>query len=115
MTLRELLTQYPDKFYPQTWYWGEAFLDTDAPTIADMPGDIIDSGHRLPAHSIDLPNAAQLAALWLEHPDHLLWAKYMWCCDVDAQGQHVYVGQNGHGLEIHRHIHLTSRFGIPTW
>ena len=25
------------------------------------------------------------------------------------------VGQNGHGLEIHRHIHLTSRFVIPTW
>ena len=115
MTLRELLTQHPTKFYPQTWYWDEAFLDYDVGDIhTALPSgwDAASYGVGLPK---TLPNAVQLAALWLNHPDHILWAKYLWCRDTDAQGQQVYVGQNGHGLEIHRHIHLTSRFVIPTW
>lgn len=112
MTLRELINQHPDKFYPQTWYTNEAFLDyhsTPKDSLPDVVGTAIHSSILRP------PSAVQLAALWIEHPHDPIWERYLWCRDRDVQGQQVYVGQNGHGLEIHRHIHISSRFGIPVW
>ena len=51
----------------------------------------------------------------LTAPDDAIWHRYLWTRDYDAQGQRVYVGgtDNGHGLEIHRHLHLDERFAVP--
>lgn len=113
MTLRELMAQYPEHFYPQAWYLHEAFMDVEAgsaPTV--MPAYTV---FTLQPPRSALCSAAHLAALYITHPEHVLWQKYLWTSDVDNIGQRVYVGSNGHGLEIHRHIHLTTRFATPHW
>lgn len=109
MTLRDLIAAHPDRFYPQTWYADEQFLDL-TPRAIGWPSDVLATGTIDPQAT-----AADLAALYLEHPDCPLWSRYLWTCDHDRHGQRVYVGDNGRGLEIHRHIHLTSRFGVPQW
>lgn len=115
MTLREILRLYPRMFYPQTWYLSEPFLDIDVeidalhtvPTLVALPH---------PPRQQDIaPAAAQLAAMYIRHPDHSMWQQYLWCAESDLLGQRVYVGSNGQGLEIHRHIHLTERFMLPLW
>ena len=110
MTLRELIAAHPDRFYPQTWYRDEAFLDTavDArPTLMTLSG--LGS---VPSSSDGLPFAAQIVAQMLAQSEKPLWRWYLWCADTDAAGQRVYVGQNGKGIEIHRHLHVTARFAI---
>jgi hypothetical protein len=57
--------------------------------------------------------AADLAALWLEDPTRDLWARYLWTGSFDHLMQRVYVGVNDGLLEIHRHLHLTERWGVP--
>lgn len=121
MTLRELVAAHPDRFYPQTWYAGEAFIDTplplDAPTT--LPSVIIEQFAYLativPCRLESLPLAVELAALYVAHPTAELWRRYLWCDDADSAGQRVYMGVNNGRMEIHRHIHLTERFGIPVW
>jgi hypothetical protein len=114
MTLRDLITEYPKFFYPQTWYLRERFIDAPAAAVTlTLPSQI--TPHEAPPSSQGLPCAAQLALLYISHPTDRLWTRYLWCADVDAQGQRVYVGSNGHGLEIHRHLHITSRWSIASW
>jgi hypothetical protein len=113
MTLRELRAAHPDRFYPQTWYEGEAFLD--APLPPEAPTTVPGVFTIVPTEGMRLPLAVELAALYLRFPDHPVWRRYLWCADHDAHGQRVYVGDNGRGFEIHRHLHLTSRWGVPTW
>jgi len=109
MTLRELIARFPDRFYAQTWYGGEAFLDREPrPWLGwpDWVDPFLPEAH--PAYT-----AADLAGLWLEDPTRRLWIYYLWTSDLDAQGQRIYVGQNGRGFEIHRHLHLSERWGCP--
>lgn len=115
MTLRELLAAHPGRFYPQTWYAEEAFLDFDAATPIRLP-DFVEApcpnGH-------DLPRAALLAQLWIVYPQATIWQQYLWCKDTDHRKQRVYVGgvsaENGYRFEIHRHLHITPRWGVATW
>ncbi len=111
MTLREMIDAHPDKFYPQTWYDGEAFMDTPDNTTTLWPNNVRDGVPRFMARP--LYRAVDLAQLWLRGPTDLIWSRYLWTSDTDSQGQRVYVGQNGKGLEIHRHLHLTERWGVP--
>lgn len=114
MTLREIRAAYPHLFYPQDWFDGEAFMDVPLPL--DAPTDPQPGIWTIvPTPGMALPLAVELAALYVAHPTADLWRRYLWCADKDSQGQRVYVGDNGKGLEIHRHIHLTERFGIPVW
>jgi len=114
MTLRELLSGYPEFFYPQTWYTNHAFLDTEfvagSLTIPQHVATSRDDGCEFPTIS-----AVHLAVLYIGDPTHEIWKRYLWCTDVDDQQQRVYVGSNGQGFEIHRHLHLTSRWGVPSW
>jgi hypothetical protein len=110
MTLHEMVTRHPDCFYQQAWYYGEPFMGAEPRPWLGWPSDV---SPFLPGQ-VDLAyTAADLAALWLEDPTRALWDRYLWTSDTDAQGQRVYVGSNGKGLEIHRHLHLTDRWGVP--
>lgn len=112
-TLRDILGRHPEHFYLQTWYLDEPFLDQRWPPLRMLPSQVID---RAVVPSADwLPSASQLAFLYVCDPHAAVWNRYLWCSDRDLLGQRIYVGSNGKGLEIHRHLHITSRWGIPTW
>lgn len=116
MTLRALRVLHPELFHPtQDWFEGEAFMDAPLP---------LDAHHMLPTGvgsvmprglDDDLPTTLELALLYVEYPTAPIWRRYLWTDDTDRQGQRVYVGDNGRGLEIHRHLHLTDRWGVPVW
>lgn len=112
MTLRDLLREYPAMFYPQTWYADEPWLDTVIDTTQPMPTTWVHTGAVTKDPVTYLPTAGQFAWHYVQDPTHIIWQMYLWCAECDAQRQRVYVGTNGHGFEIHRHLHLTSRFGI---
>jgi hypothetical protein len=115
VTLRELIAAHPERFHPQTWYAEEAFLDFECLSAIRLPEFLpcaSPNGH-------ELPRAAMLASLYLQRPDAPLWTHYLWCADTDHRGQRIYVGgvapENGHRMEIHRHLHLTARWGVALW
>jgi hypothetical protein len=64
-----------------------------------------------------MPSAVELVALYVLDREAEVWRDYLWTSTLDSQGQRVYVGgtANGRGFEIHRHLHLTERWGVPTW
>ena len=114
MTLRELIAAHPDRFYPQTWYAGERFLDDPVPDVEvcrnEGPYRVTAQG---PPPKEELwYSAGDLAALYVAQPALLIWRRYIWTSDLDSVGQRIYVGDNGKGFEIHRHLHLTERWGV---
>jgi hypothetical protein len=109
MTLRELRTAYRVLFHPtQDWFEREAFMDRPAPPIR-WPFDVAPF---LAPHDALVP-AVALAQRYVEHPAAECWHRYLWTADVDHEGQRIYLGVNGRGLEIHRHLTLTARWGTP--
>ena len=113
MKLADVLVEYRELFYRQDWYEGHAFLTvdhTDWPTVTRVSR----FGSVPVPDATDLLPAVALVAQMLNAPLSPLWRWYLWTSDLDDEGQRVYVGQNGRGIEIHRHIHLTTRFAIPS-
>jgi len=115
MSLRELRDAYPTHFYPQTWYEGEAFMDAAEHSMPLTFPDILHCVSDPPSSFDLLPSVLQMAYLYLFDPHHRIWANYVWCRDVDAQGQRCYVGTNGKGFEIHRHLRISDRWVFPVW
>ena len=110
ITLRALRAERPGLFHPnQDWFDGESFMDapsSDTPLMT--PTSVRTYGAA--------PRAIYLALCYVADPLRHIWrAHYLWTSDIDRHGQRIYVGDNGQGLEIHRHIHLTARFGVPSW
>ena len=112
MTIRELIQLYPDLFYSQSWFTDEDFIDTELP--AGSPIELPDYVNKVSWPEGGVP-AVVLVNLFVRYPSDSVWDNYLWTSDTDAKGQRVYVGSNGKGLEIHRHIHITNRFGVPIW
>ncbi len=117
MTLTEMMRAFPHRFYPQQWYRGERFLNLyPSATRATCPA-VLARGV-VPQPGTILPHAVDLVHAYLRHPDALCWQLYWWCADTDAKGQRIYVGgvcdTNGHKLEVHRHLHISDQWAIPT-
>lgn len=110
MTLRDLLADHPTKFYPQTWYEHERFLDQWAEPLP--PLSVVERAGEVPMPGTTLPFAVQIVHQMLNDKGFAFARWYLWCRDLDALGQRVYVGQNGKGVEIHRHLHITHRWGV---
>lgn len=119
MTLLELREAFPTLFYPQTWYVTEAFMRTlPSDPRPPRPARIGQCG-RIPRSSRGLPVAVDVAHWYVEHPDDPIWRHYLWCADVDSDGQRVYVGgvnplrlgPSG-GFQVHRHLVITRRWGV---
>ena len=113
MTLADVLVEYREMFCRQDWYDGHTFLTvdhTDWPVVTRVSR----FGGVPVQYDADLLPAVALVFQMLNVPDSPLWRWYLWTADLDDLGQRVYVGQNGRGIEIHRHIHLTTRFAIPS-
>lgn len=120
MTLLDLIARSPHLFNTaQDWYKGERFANTRnaPPKSGMMPTAFLPCPDAkeatLAGHG--LPFAVNLVQLYTEHPGHWIWKKWLWCADTDSQGQRVFVGATDRGMEIHRHLHLTPRFGCAVW
>lgn len=115
MTLREMRETYPGLFYEQDWFDGHAFMNEDLPTYLWVSKPEI--RHRWWRKPRGLAwRAVDIASIWVREggvSDHPMWGRYLWTSSHDDLGQRIYVGQNGKGLEIHRHLHLTDRWGVP--
>lgn len=116
MNLRELRAAHPDLFYKQEWFESEAFMDR--PLTMDIPKSIIVVGAHVPSagHYIALYPAVVLAHFYVQQPDWIQWRRcYFWTSDYDREGQQVFVGDNGKGLEVHRNLRLTDKWQVPAW
>lgn len=121
--LLELREAHPHLFYSgQTWFVREAFMRIlPSDPLPIRPSRVVRLG-QIPASSSGLPRAVDLAHLYVEHPDDMLWEKYLWCSDTDSDGQRVYVGgvnprqmgQSG-GFQIHRHLAINMQWGQASW
>jgi hypothetical protein len=114
VNLRALRAALPDLFYSgQTWFDREPFMDVEHdPT---RPLAFPEFARAASANHESTVPAFLLALLYVHYPNNPIWSKYLWTSDFDRQGQRVFVGQNGHGFEIHRHLYVTERFGLPVW
>lgn len=111
MTLREIIAAHPNLFYPQTWYEGEPFMDIDHPPVVPPK----DYRRHQSGEGADLPFAASLAWAYVRSPELDIWRQYLWCADLDSEGHRIYMGSNGKGMEIHRHLRITERWGVALW
>lgn len=112
MTLRELRAAHPGLFYRQDWFIGERFMERQAVPVPMPAGWLMTPD---PTIAPLLLSAATICALYVTAPDNPIWSKYLWTADLDHHGQRVYVGNNGKGLEIHRHLAINDRWGVPLW
>jgi hypothetical protein len=130
LSLARLRQLHASLFHPtQDWFRDQPFFsrETDIDTDAlgrDAVGLLCVGGAPLQYRAGEaweagdvnrLMPAVLLASLYVRYPQTPLWRHYLWTADTDRDGQRVYLGQNGRGLEIHRHLNLTDRWGVPTW
>ena len=104
----------------QDWFTGERFMERAVPLGETSPpvevvGAGVIPGRAHYAAGAPLPSVAQFVAQYVANPSALVWSRYLWTSDVDRHGQRVYVGDNGYGLEIHRHLTITARWGVPVF
>lgn len=120
LTVRAFIAKHQHLFYQQTWYDGERFMLATVPTREmEPPCSVIGAG-QTPGRShmlegAPLASVAELVAQYVRNPKALVWQRYLWTSDVDRHGQRVFVGNNGYGLEVHRHLKITERWGAPVW
>ncbi len=121
VTIRALLAAHPALFYPQAWYTHEPFvyaaLVMPVPPPLGRIDALIGDGHIVWRGQQALVPAVALVDAYVKAPTLAIWHDYLWTDDTDQHGQRIYVGgtANGHGFEIHRHLHLTKRWGVPVW
>ncbi len=122
MTLLELRRAHPRLFYQlgPAWFSDEPFANRPLPSnpYRSMPACITNLG-QVPTEkqAFGLPWAVEMAHLFVKYPRHHLWRGYLWCRDVDRDGQRIFVGvRNTKGLlEIHRHLWVSGYWSQPCW
>lgn len=116
VTIRTLRAAYQHLFHPnQDWFEHEAFMDRPLGTAWGTPTGVCKDDPDCEA-TLLVP-AVSLVAAYVADPTHPVWRDYLWTHTTDRAGQRVYVGgvANGRGFELHRHLRLTARWGVPTW
>lgn len=114
MTILDLLRDFPDLFRTdQTWFIDEDFVRLDLPPLSRMPRKAL----TCKAVSVDdvdqLTDAVLLLELYTRYPTDKLWLRYLWTADTDHLGQRVFIGVNDGKMELHRFLHITSRWAVP--
>lgn len=124
--LREVFGIDPEQqepcFYNQDWYLNETFLDTKLENRWYLlKKDVFESSRaELPdklSKEISFPSAVLCAytffAYYLYYKQPLWYHDFIWCCDLDHNGDRIYVGKyhdidgvNKNGFSVHRHLAL---------
>lgn len=129
--LKEIFGKNPEVsepcFYNQDWYDQEAFIDIPMSdgwylirkdvfeeSRAVMPNELM--------KSLSFPSAIRCCysffVTWLSSGEKLWYHDFVWCSDVDHNGDRIYVGKyhdvdgvNKNGFSIHRHLALRPCYG----
>lgn len=135
--MREHFGWDPDKsepcFYNQDWYLSENFAKK---LTLDLKWNLIGKNLIKESRGINpdysgntkefdvLPSALLLSftffAYFLHTHGKILWeSEYVWCKDLDHQGDRIYIGKyidrtgiNKNGFNIHRHLKINNNYGI---
>lgn len=103
MTLAEIRATFPDLFYEQNWFDGQAFMHIEPrPMSAWFWASEVPIDGQRPIRAVDL------AALYVRDPERTVWRNFYWTDDIDHLGNRVYVSGVGKddcpGFQIHRHL-----------
>ena len=133
--LRDIFGVNPDKsepcLYNQDWYLKEDFMDRTPNTQwylikknvfeesrAVMPGDLTQRGLNFPPAILC---GYTFFAYFFARNESLWWHDFVWCSDIDHNGDRIYVGKyhdidgvNKNGFSIHRHLALRPCYGAIT-
>ena len=125
--LRNIFGVDPDKsepcLYNQDWYMREDFMNLSLSSRwylikkevfeesrAVMPADLREKGLIFPSAILC---AYTFFAYYFAHKEYLWFHDFIWCSDVDHNGDRIYVGKyhdidgvNKNGFSIHRHLAL---------
>ena len=114
--------------YNQDWYMKEKFMDrilnaqwylikkdVYEDSRAVMPEDLTLRGLNFPPAILC---GYTFFAYFFAYNEYLWWHDFVWCCDVDHNGDRIYVGKyhdidgvNKNGFSIHRHLALSQCYG----
>lgn len=114
-------------FYNQDWYIKEKFVkETLSPGWFLIRRSVFESSRAVEpdklVKQIDFPTAIQCAysffAAWF-CSDEILWKHdFIWCQDLDHNGDRIYVGKyldkyeiNNNGFSVHRHLTIRNFYG----
>lgn len=137
-SLRSLFGVDPSKkepcFYNQDWYLSQSFAnkglemkwylinkDIKVGTRGEEPGKIINTLDKTES----LPKAVVTAFVFFANyliNKEILWKEdFIWCSDLDDNGDRIYVGRyvdplgkNKNGFNIHRHLRIRPCYGVVT-
>jgi hypothetical protein len=115
-------------FYNQDWYTKEAFFDRVVPAewFLIRKNLIEESRSKEPISFVEkskLPAANKVVYAfilnWLINNEVLWKNDYVWCSDMDFNGDRIYVGRyvdpnglNNNGFSIHRHLKIRNCYGV---
>lgn len=114
---------YEPCLYNQDWYMAENFIDKPLATgwylikkdvieesRAKQPTDILKGNIHFPSAILC---TYTFFAYYFQNKEYLWWHDFIWCDDVDHNGDRIYVGKyhdidgvNKNGFSIHRHLAL---------
>jgi hypothetical protein len=105
----QLRQAHPDLFYGQEWFVDEPFMARSVDEPLPTP-----AAHLVGVFPDDRPLPLAVALTWgyVLDPLNPIWDRWFWCADRDKDGQRVYVGRRNGLWEIHRHLHITARWGV---
>ena len=129
--LKEIFGMDPEKyepcFYNQDWYEKESFIDVklDAKWFLIRKNVYEDSRAVRPEELMEkytFPTAVTCVyaffVTWFIKDEKLWYHDFIWCSDVDHNGDRIYVGKyhdvdgvNKNGFSIHRHLALRPCYG----
>lgn len=128
-SLREAFGVDPEQnepcFYNQDWYLHEDFIDHPLETKWYLVRKTVveDSRAVMPEQLMErrmvFPSAILVAytffAYYFQTGEYLWYHDFVWCCDVDHNGDRIYVGKyhdidgvNKNGFSVHRHLALRN-------
>lgn len=102
-------------FYDQSWWQDQAFARKERrPGQLGRPSSVLDPSM--------LPRAVDVAWGFFRADRqgryHYCHDHYLWTCDVDDQGDRIYVGGyefNRPGFEVHRHLTIRDKHLTIPW
>ena len=119
MNLIRLVRKHPNLFLPQDWYADEDFAWRDRGSVTTRDVPTFTPLAAVNGQDSALPFATELAACYAVTPLADVWQRFIWCADTDHLGQRIYVGgvsdANGRRFEVHRHLVVTSKWGVVVW